>query len=551
MKNTPEQDACVALYQTKEAFKVEAVAGSGKTTTVRIMAEADESRRALYLAFNKAAADEASSKMPDNTTCRTTHSIAYRAIIGGNENMRSKLSRPPYNPATYFTTGNPAGTIKEIKMLAKVKDILGANKLVISRIAKQTVACFEASAEKEIREKHIPYAELVKLEKKAQVLETGFSVSMCKKQIVACAKTLWDARINERNSVVMTHDTYLKLYQLSNPVLDYDVIFLDEAQDTSDCVIDIVQQQVGRGVQVVCVGDTYQSIYGWRGAVNALAKIDTKSTPLSQSWRYGPEVAEVATHILDGAMNVKGAPHLDTKVGKVDTSKPYTQLFRTNIKLIQQGVKLIRTGVNVRMDVDVRGYVKLLESMVALKYNRPKEVKHEDVVIHSSWEDLLEEAQAVGGELKLLSGLVEKGNVEEVLNTLQVHSNPRKAHVILTTAHKSKGMEYEQVILADDFMDVYDEDKNYITPSDMERNLLYVAATRAVKCLQLNTTVKDIIQHRKDEDRSGFSYEDEKELDEEVGLLHSNSLLPDTLIQEKFDKAVRSNIRSLQDDMRI
>lgn len=530
MKNTAEQNTCIELYAAKKPFKVESVAGSGKTTTVKLMAESDMSRTALYLAFNKAAADEASEKMPSNTECRTTHSIAYRSIIGNpNSVLGSKLSRPAWNPKRYVNAG---GTVKEIKNLAKVQDVPGANKLAIARVAKQTVACFEASASKTITQDHIPYAELKKLQDKAEKLETPFSEKQFINAVVDCAKMLWEARIDECSPVVMTHDTYLKLYQLSKPVLNYDVIFLDEAQDTSDCVIDIVMQQMDKGVQVVVVGDSYQQIYAWRGAVNALAKIDTKSTPLSQSWRYGPAVASVATYILNGAMQVKGSPHLDTKVGIVDTSKPYTQLFRTNIKLIQQGVKLIRQGVKVRMDVDIKGFVKMLESMLALKYGDMKAVKHEDVVIHATWEDLLEEAEVVKGELKLLSGLIERGNAHEVLDILADHSNARNPHVILSTAHKSKGMEYNQVILADDFMDAYDDDGKFVEPNDMERNLMYVAATRAQGVLQLNKTVEEIIAYR----------QKNKCFDDPLNGDYEND------IEEIFDSVVRNEVSSLQND---
>ena len=487
------EQVCIKVSAGDSLYLTDNFIVTHNTTTVRIMAESDMERSALYLAFNKAAAAEAAEKMPMNTECRTTHSIAYRSIIGGDEAMRSKLSRPAWNPKKYVNAG---GTVKEIKNLCKVKDVPGANKLAISRVAKQTVACFEASASKAITQDHIPHGETKKLKDKAKALNTAFSEKQFCEAVVRCAKVLWEARIDRSSPVVMTHDTYLKLYQLSGASLNYDVIFLDEAQDTSNCVIDIVMQQSERGTQVVAVGDTYQSIYEWRGAVNALAKIQTKSTPLSQSWRYGPEVATVATHILNAAMIVKGSPHLDTVVGTVDTTKPYTQLFRTNVKLIQQGVKLIRQGVKVRMDVDVKGFVKMLTSMMALKWGETKNVKHEDVVIHATWDDLLEEAEVVKGELKLLSGLIERGNAQEVLDILGDYTKANNPHVILSTAHKSKGMEYNQVILADDFMDVHDDEGNFIEPNDMERNLLYVAATRAQGVLQLNKTVIDIIEQR-------------------------------------------------------
>jgi superfamily I DNA/RNA helicase len=55
-----------------------------------------------------------------------------------------------------------------------------------------------------------------------------------------------------------------------------------------------------------------------------------------------------------------------------------------------------------------------------------------------------------------------------------------KADLVLSTAHKSKGREWNCVKLENDFL--YRESKNY---SPEESNLLYVAATRAQHVLDI------------------------------------------------------------------
>jgi F-box protein 18 (helicase) len=45
------------------------------------------------------------------------------------------------------------------------------------------------------------------------------------------AEQLWMMMADTQNSEIgMLHDGYLKLYQLSNPILDFDCVLLDEAQ---------------------------------------------------------------------------------------------------------------------------------------------------------------------------------------------------------------------------------------------------------------------------------------------------------------------------------
>lgn len=486
-KPTTEQNTCVTSYGKKISFKVEAVAGSGKTSTVNLMADSDHSRTALYLAFNKAAATEAGSKMPFHVVCKTTHSIAYSKF---GATYKDKLSRPRHGYV------NVAGTVGEITRYFRVRSTGSMNKNNISRLAKLMVSAFESSASFTLDAKHIPQGELNILARKAKLKDEVFDMDSAVSTVMKIAYRLWEERIDLTSPVLITHDTYLKLYQLSKPVLDYDVIFLDEAQDTSDCVIDIVLRQDDHA-QVVCVGDSFQAIYGWRGAVNALGKIKSQSTSLSQSFRYGPKVAAVATAILNGAMVVKGFDKIPTEVGTVDRNQPYTMLFRTNAALIEEGLMLIQQGVSVDLNVNIKGYVKMLESASELYKGNLKKVKHEDICIFETWDDLMEEAELVKGELARVAKKVEDGEAQEILRILSDYTRPWDADITLTTAHKSKGFEYEQVLLADDFPDVMDDEGNFKELNDMERNLLYVAATRAQGMLELNRTASDIIEQRK------------------------------------------------------
>lgn len=538
-KPTQEQTICIDSYGTDKSFKVEAVAGSGKTSTVKLMAESDSSKKALYLAFNKAAATEADNKMPDHVTCRTTHSMAYSAF--GAE-YREKLSRPR---GGYV---NVAGTVSELVKFFKVKNSSSMSKNCLARLAKLTVAAFESSSADSINECHIPRVEVQKMVDKADKIGEFFDKVGAYSSTLKLAKKLWEARLDLSSPVLITHDTYLKMYQLSKPSLDFDVIFLDEAQDTSDCVVDIVMGQTDHS-QVVCVGDSFQAIYGWRGAVNALAKIKSQSTPLSQSFRYGPKVAEIATHILDGAVEVRGFDKLPTEVGIVDRDQPYTMLFRTNAALIEEGVALLGEGENVNIDIDTRTYVKKMEAMVLLYNDAPShKIKHEDICIFESWEELMEEVELVKGELARLAKAVMTGEYVKVLATLGKYTKPADAKIKLTTAHKSKGMEYPQVILAGDFPDVLDKEDNYTQLNDMERNLLYVAATRAQVCLELNKTAMDIIEYREGElfeIEAPIDSLSELDIDVQAGYLSGKDVVGAHDVEETFHRVIGKEIKNL------
>ncbi|MNF43663.1 DNA-dependent helicase II [compost metagenome] len=360
---------------------------------------------------------------------------------------------------------------------------------------KETVNRFEYSSDTEISSKHVSFAPVGTL-----IHDTSFSRAEYEAIIVGYARLLWNLRKDVRSPILATHDTYLKLFQLSKPDLSmYDVVYLDEAQDTNDCVLDIISNLQNK---IVFVGDPRQQIYSWRGSVNAMAKFDCTQATLSTSFRFGQAVADVANLILNSTepseLVLKGWDKLESTIGRyMDSEAPHARLYRTNAVLVADGVDLITAGRKVALEIDVRDFVKVLESSIALFNGDTKNVKHENIVPFESWDDLMVEAKLAGGELSRIVALISKGEAMTVLRTLSNYTKPAHPEVILTTAHKSKGREFDIVVLADDFPSCYNEDGEWVGLTEMEQNLLYVAATRARNQLVYNETVSEIMSRAK------------------------------------------------------
>jgi len=76
---TAEQDQAIGLYASGDSMAIEAGAGTGKSSTLRLCAEST-TRRGSYVAFNRAIVDEAKEKMPRTVGCFTAHSLAFRQV---------------------------------------------------------------------------------------------------------------------------------------------------------------------------------------------------------------------------------------------------------------------------------------------------------------------------------------------------------------------------------------------------------------------------------------------------------------------------------------
>lgn len=537
---TDEQNNVVAMSKIHRAMKIRAYAGAAKTSTLCMVAE-EHVVPSLMLTFNKSLAEEAKGRFPSWVECRTTHSLAY-ASFGAQ--LQKKLKRPqgPYKNvagtgteiAKYFKTGDFVYLIEGERETRRLK--AGGVGVAI----KETLAKFEQSADEELDYKHVSTSVCDQI-----LLRDKKSMRAFKYLVLGCAIKLWRLRTDIRSDVLATHDTYLKLYQLSKPDLSrFEVLYLDESQDTAAVVLDIFLRQMDK-CRLYAVGDGFQNIYSWRGAMNAMLELDWPEAELSKSFRFGQAIGDLADVVLarDGVKitSVKGWEKLDTQVMPkfdlpVETwDNQYTMLFRTNGALIFEAVDLMEKGKRVNLEIDVSDFTKLLDSAIELKRGNMMKVKHENLVQFANWEECGTEAEAVQGELLRVYNMVENGSVYKVLGVLSKHKNCNDPDVILTTAHKAKGREFDVVILADDFPSPYNQQGQWVGLQDMERNLLYVALTRTKKLLGYNGTVKSMIERC----NGNFQYEHEL----------TNELEVEDLFNEVVGKQVRQLDRELRDQL--
>lgn len=479
------EQMCIKVAAEDSLYLTDEFIVTHNTSTLTMMA-ASYVEPSLYLAFNKVTATEAAEKFPSHVTCRTTHSMAYSAF---GAKLREKLSRPKGRYVNVAGTGSEVARYFGVNAFESKEGVtISAN--FIGLLAKNTVALFEQSADPVIAMKHVPTSDL-----RDKLTQDTQAIEYVKGKILTVAVNLWNERINLKSPVLATHDTYLKQFQLSKPVFSgFKVVYVDEFQDTTPCVLDIVLNQKNH-MKVVMVGDARQAIYGWRGAINAMQMVNCEARYLTKSFRYGQAVADIATMVLEGSMRITGNENINSvakSCGIIDVEQPYTRLFRTNSALLSAAIGEIRKGTEVAIEIDVKDFVKVLQSGVALFEGSMKDVKHEKLIPYTTWDEMLAEAKD-DAELGRVAKVIKEGLAHQWISVLESHQNSRNPHVTFTTAHKSKGREWSQVRIESDFKSCYDEDGEWIGLTVEEQNLLYVAATRAIDKLEYNLTVGEYI----------------------------------------------------------
>jgi len=460
---TKEQQAVISAEFEKNLV-INAFAGTGKTFTLIGFAEVRPDSKILYLAYNKSIRLEAEKKFEhlSNVTVKTTHGLAY-SIFGRQYSERFEkhgMNIPTMLYATYCD------------------DVDEENRYyyayVLSKIIKDFV--YSAFTMEEYIEDML---------KNKESFEPTFGVPF--NYFLAKIQMVWEDLL-DNDDMPFEHDFYLKQYQLSEPFLQqYNYILLDEAQDANDCVIDVIMQQFR--AKKVFIGDTYQQIYGWRGAVNALEKVKDEALVLylTKSFRCSQEISEIANNYLT---IVEAPKEFIGNDDVVDDEADYKQdaiIARSNSQLFsyaafQTGEKKLFFvgGINSYNFTD-------LVDLVRLKYDNDREkIKNSFFKLFNNLDDLKDYALSAN-EQEILSKIKVSMSVPKLSTELwnlkqRTVKKEEDAAVILTTAHKSKGLEWDSVTLLKGFAD--------LTKDDVEQeevNLLYVAITRAKKRLKSET----------------------------------------------------------------
>lgn len=465
MQLTSEQAHAVDLFKTSRSLKISAFAGTGKTSTLTAIANST-SKRGLYLAFNKSIAEEARSKFPNWVDCRTTHSLALRAVPDAFRGNNSKLMGS--------LQGNHIARLLSIEQIAVGGITLMPRSLGF--LTAKTIQRFCQSGDKDVLLHHVPLSG--KLDRIDPQYQREFKIYLSK-----LAAHLWDRMSDPCDDAPLGHDGYLKLWSLSQPQLNYDFILLDEAQDTNEAVLSVLRCQDSH---LTLVGDRHQQIYEWRGATNAMASVDTDAEAmLTQSFRFGPEIASAASSILKvlgESKQVVGNPNLKSRIASSGSTRAV--LCRTNVGVVTVVVEALANSRKPHVVGGVIELLRMLDDVTRLKQEIPAESA--EFFGFENWNEVVEFAGSDEGEsLRSFVSIVGTYGEQTLIQRLKsVEREESSADLIVSTGHKSKGREWPSVTLHSDFEPrPSKEDPNKFVLNQEEARLLYVATTRAKELL--------------------------------------------------------------------
>ncbi|MFC8920322.1 UvrD-helicase domain-containing protein [Streptomyces sp. NPDC057116] len=470
---THEQQHAVDAKRSGDHLVLQAGAGTGKTTTLRMLAASD-SRRAVYLAYNRSIVDDAVRGFPSHVACHTGHSLALREV----GHLYSDRLSTPREPS--WKVGLRIGIAPHLRI--RLGDRVVTNKTLAYTVFR-TVKRFCYSADTEIEAHHVP---------RLRGLETDNLHAVLVEVVLPYARRAWEDLQNPNTGVVkFEHDHYLKIWALKEPQIRADYLLLDEAQDTNPVLEKVFTAQRSHA-QLVLVGDSAQAIYGWRGARDVMSTFDGRQLTLSQSFRFGPALATEANRwlsIVRSPLRLQGTPSIETTIGALP--HPAAVLCRTNAGTVIEILKLLAENKRVALNGGGRTLDDLARAAADLKAGR--RTTHPELVLFQSWGELQEYANddPAGRDLLPLVEIVDEYGVEVILQAVRCLDREEVADVTVSTAHKAKGRQWSTVRIAQDFEPSPPEESDTsgapsLRPLNIdEARLAYVAVTRARHHLDL------------------------------------------------------------------
>lgn len=491
MQATGEQGAIVDAASNGQNLVVQAGAGTGKSTTLGMLATSIHQTshgwgRGLVLTYNKNASISIAQKLPPSWLGSTIHSIAYRAVAAGA--CDEMLGVPGSAILAKLSKDHPVAKPWEMHRHLLIHDkeqcitLTGAtnnvSKQAIAACARATVKHWCNTPDHELQRWHVRVPAGVDRRKSVDLVDA----------IYLAALRFWANALDPIGTMRFEHDHYLKIWQvwmdLTRYQLPYDILCLDEAQDSNALTSHIFMEQKA---QKIAVGDDCQTMYEWRGAVDSMAKLSTSGAlvlNLSQSFRFGPEIAGEANEWLmnlDNPFLLRGLDGQSGELGPFSRDLPRAVICRTNAGVIGEAMAALDRGQTFFIVGGSKDMINLVKAMKDLREG--KKPSHQMVAAFKTWQDLKEYAESEmcdEADLKLMVSLLGRYSAGQIMTALLGAEKHRdQAHTVLSTAHKFKGDEHQNIMIGPDYKEPEPDSEGRLLVARADAMAAYVAVTRA------------------------------------------------------------------------
>lgn len=248
--------------------------------------------------------------------------------------------------------------------------------------------------------------------------------------------------------------------------------------------------------------DPYQQIYEWRGAVNAMEHIKAHECTLTESFRFGPHFAALATRVLNllgEHTPLRGQANIDSVFfEEPDPSRRFDAvLCRKNVTVIGNLANGLQAGHKVAVRANIEEILAFADGADRLMRGE-RTFSPALLALFETWRDVQEYAASYAGrDLLPIVQIIDREGTVFLRDMLSRVSPENEADYVVSTIHRAKGLEWNRVKVSGDFRFKTDDDGR-TTLTDEEKRLLYVGLTRARNEMDVSDLRSDLLKVFKD-----------------------------------------------------
>jgi superfamily I DNA/RNA helicase len=441
MKLSKYQSEIEGVYlNTNKNIFINASAGAAKTTTiVRLANQTVPTKKVCFLAFNKSIAEELRLKLPKHIDVSTTHAKAY-GILKSNIKMNVKINE----------LKNFIYCKQVIKRKFKDRKRESAHFFVVSDI--------------------INYMKLNNLQPTEENVSTvcdSYGLAANEDHIIDTIKVMLFIVEDEKSlakpkshNIDFTDMLYLCVNKVKKEDFPkYDVVILDESQDFNICQQILALNLLKPKGRLISVGDEKQAINHFAGSsldtFNSFKdRPNTVSLQLPISYRLPLSGVDFANRVFPNSTEAKeNAIEGEIKDGCISEAEDKDLVIcRNNKPLVLAWMELTRTkkksyiqgkefGENLKHIIDKIDTINELTDLLETKYKDLKSKGVNDPLFNSQYQSLKEKCDII----EIL--FEEIGSLSKIYDTLDEIFSNNGVGIKLTTIHKSKGLEADNVFI--------------------------------------------------------------------------------------------------------
>ena len=489
---TPQQEAFIsALKSGASSIVLEAVAGSGKTTTMvggvnSLGLDAHEadlldtnpnSHPAIACAFNKRIADTLAQVMPDRVLCKTMNALGHGAWMKAINQGRANLDAYKNYKICKDYDKDALDEFPDLPKLMGLAKAFG----IVPTGARQGFHSLQPDDD-------FVWDDLIE----------DYEIEGNSRHLRDLARRHLKTGIDQAFNGVIDFDDQLYMSTLwSAPIPKAELIMVDEAQDISPIQRQMLHQMRGKNGRIAAVGDRNQAIYGFRGAdYTSMDKIKEETSaidlPLTVSFRCPKSIVHEAKQFVSHIEAHPDAPAGIVRSMSMDNPdfKPGdTIICRNNAPIISLAFNLIAAGIKAK--VLGRDIGKALKTIIKREASGDGNLEL-SINLIESWASSkiyqltarmkIGQAEAVRDKVESIYAIASNcrtNSVRELNQRIDEIFDRKVADVTLSTIHKAKGLEWDKVYWYKPELVPAKWAKDNPAQLRQEHNLAYVAITRA------------------------------------------------------------------------